>query len=195
MKPLNVFINESSDELNALFRYLKDNERDDEFAFKHPVRKRGELLFHFSGPDEATDIMKNGFKIGTSLRHLHNTETGANSDETGKYNFAYDFATVKRDLKGCTAYGEYMVVFVSDCVICRHQYDEDKQAIFINRDAKPVCALHVDYHWYTKGQDYVDLITKENQGGFLRWTLKKYEDRLRDVGIDYDRLNFNNCKF
>ena len=153
MKPLIKYINENADnkELSALYKYIKQNQGQKDFAFEKPVRKKQILAFHFSGPDEVDDIMKHGFKRGTSLEHLRNTESGFHSDENGIYCFAWDLKTFINDWHGCAAYGDYMCVLMVDCVTCKHKFDEDQQCIFIKGTEKPIASFEVEQTKYSWG--------------------------------------------
>ena len=77
MKTLVDYITENkTDDLNILYKFIKQHQGENDFAFANPVRKKQQLVFHFSGPDEVKDIMKNGFRRGTTLEHIKNTEEG-----------------------------------------------------------------------------------------------------------------------
>ena len=141
------------DNIDDLYRYLKQHEGEDGFFCERPTRKKRQLLFHFTGPDEAEEIMRNGFTIGTTLEHLKNTEMGYHSDENGKYDFAYDLKTFVNDWYGCSAYGCGMVVLIADSIRFYHKYDGEIQYMFINSTAKPIAAFELDIDYYSWGPE------------------------------------------
>lgn len=154
MKTLIEYINENkSEDLNILYKFIKQHQGEEDFAFSKPIRKKQQLVFHFSGPDEVKDIMKHGFTRGTTLEHIKNTQEGFHSDENGKYCFAYDLKTFINDWYGCSAYGEFMSVAIVDCVQCNHIYDGDVQCIFVKGTENPIACFELDIERYSWGRE------------------------------------------